>query len=136
MSSGNLDEYEHLKRLKSIEDKDEEKLKLTGNATDIRSQTNLFDEDLTLETNALMKEIKTIGGNVNDDKLSFTCCNRKVYGFDILKTLEKLIKDIYNKNMTIDKAEIIQIESGAKLHQLGTYQARGSKYIDSKELAF
>ena len=107
MSSGNLDEYDYLQRLKNIEDKDEEKLKLTGNATDIRSQTNLFDEDLTSETNALMKEIKSIGDNINDDKLSFTCCNRKVYGFNIFKTLEKLVKDIYSKNMTIDKAEII-----------------------------
>ena len=38
--------------------------------------------------------------------------------------------------MTIDKAEIIQIEFGEKLHQLRTYPARGSEYIDSKELAF
>ena len=65
MSSGNLDEYEYLKRLKNIEDKDEEKLKLIGNATDIRPQIDFFDEDLTSETNALMKEIKSIGDNVN-----------------------------------------------------------------------
>ena len=65
MSSGNLDEYEYLKRLKNIEDKDEEKLKLIGNATDIRSQIDFFDEDLTSETNALMKEIKSVGDNVN-----------------------------------------------------------------------
>ena len=65
MSSGNLDEYEYLKRLKNIEGKDEEKLKLIGNATDIRSQIDFFDEDLTSETNALMKEIKSIGDNVN-----------------------------------------------------------------------
>ena len=65
LSSGNLDEYEYLKRLKNIEDKDEEKLKLIGNATDIRSQIDFFDEDLTSETNALMKEIKSIGDNVN-----------------------------------------------------------------------
>ena len=65
MSSGNLDEYEYLKRLKNIEDKDEEKLKLIGNATDTRSQIDFFDEDLTSETNTLMKEIKSIGDNVN-----------------------------------------------------------------------
>ena len=65
LSSGNLDEYEYLKRLKNIEGKDEEKLKLIGNATDIRSQIDFFDEDLTSETNALMKEIKSIGDNVN-----------------------------------------------------------------------
>ena len=48
-------------------------------------------------------------------------------------TLEKLIKDILSKNMTIDRAEIRQNKYAQKLDELRAYPARMSKYIDSKE---
>ena len=48
-------------------------------------------------------------------------------------TLEKLIKDILSKNMTIDWAEIRQNKYAQKLDELRAYPARMSKYIDSKE---
>ena len=45
-----------LKRLKNIEDNSEEQLKITGNKTGIKSQIDSFDEDLTSEAIALIKE--------------------------------------------------------------------------------
>ena len=66
------------KRVKSIEDKNEELLKAIKGKTDTKSKTGLFNEDLTLEAIALIKEIKSIEENIDHDKLSFTVGNNKV----------------------------------------------------------
>ena len=50
-----------LKRQKNIE----EQLKAIKSKTDIKSQIDLFNEELTLEAVALLKEIKNIGDNVD-----------------------------------------------------------------------
>ena len=80
----------------------------------------------------MIKEIKSTEDNVGYEKLSFAVRNKKVYGFNNFKTLEKLIKYIYNRNMTIDEAEIKQNEFVGKLDKLRAYPAGGSKYIDLK----
>ena len=49
--------------------------------------------------------------------------------------LEKLIKDIYNRDMTINEAEIKQNGFVEWLDELRVSQARRSKYIDVKESA-
>ena len=97
-----------LKKLKNIEDKNEEQLKIIGNETGINSQIDLFDEDLTSEAVALIKEIIRVEDSVDYSKLFFMGGNKKVYSLDSFMTLEKLIKDILSKNMKIDRAEIRQ----------------------------
>ena len=57
----------------------------------------------------------------------------KKFSLGIFKTLEKLIKDILSKNMTIDEAKIKQIKYVERLDELRAYPARGSKYIGLKE---
>ena len=84
----------------------------------------------------MIKEIKNIEENVNYDKLSFTGGNKKVYSLHSFKTFEKLIKDIRNKNTTIDKAEIKQNKFAEELDELRAYPARGFKYIDLKDSVF
>ena len=126
---------ELLKRLKNIKDKYEGQLKAIKGKTDIKSQIDLFSEDFSSEAVALLKEIKDIGDNVDNDKLLFTGGNKKDYSFKNVKTLEKLIK-IYNGNMTIDKVEIKQNEFSQKIDELRAYPARGSKYIELKESVF
>ena len=74
--------------------------------------------------------------NVDYDNLSFVGGNKKVYGLDSFTTFEKLMKDICNKNLTIDKAEIKQNKFAEKLDELRVYPARRSKYIDLKESVF
>ena len=74
--------------------------------------------------------------NVDYDNLSFVGGNKKVYGLDSFTTFEKLMKDICNKNLTIDKAEIKQNKFAEKLDELRVYPARQSKYIDLKESVF
>ena len=67
-----------LKRLKNIEDKNQDQLKVIKRKTDIKSKIDLFDEDLTPEAITLIKEIKSLEENVYYDKLSFTGGNKKV----------------------------------------------------------
>ena len=108
-------------------------MKIIGNKTGIKSQIDLFDEDLTSEAIALIKEIKGIEDSVGYDKLFFTGGNKKVYNLNSFMTLEKLIKDILSKNMTIDGAEIRQNKYAEKLDELRAYPARMPKYILKRE---
>ena len=78
-------------------------------------------------------EIKSIGDNVGYDKLLLGKGNKKVYSFNNFKTLEKLIKDLHNRNMTIDEVGIKQNEFAEKLDKLRAYPAGGSKYIGLNE---
>ena len=121
-----------MKRLKNIEDKSEGHLEIIKGKTGIQSQIDLFNEDLSLEAVALLKEIKDIGDNVDYGKILFTGGSKKVYGFKNFRMLEMLFKDIYNRNMTIDEVNK-KNEFAEKIGELRTYQARGSKYIDLQE---
>ena len=125
-----------LKRLKNIEDKNEVPLKIIRYKTDINSYVNVFDEHITREVAALIKEIKSIEDNVDYSKLSFVGGNKNLYGFKNFKTFEKLIKDLHNRNMTTDEVETNQSVFVVNLHKLRAYPTRGSKYIDLKESVF
>ena len=76
-----------LKRLRKIEDKNEEQLKMMRNRTSIKSQIDLFDEDLISEDVALIKEKKSIEDNFDYGKLYFVGGNKKVHGFKNFQTL-------------------------------------------------
>ena len=99
-----------MKRLKNIEEKNEEQLNAIKYETYIKSYFDLFDENLTLEALELIKEIKSIENNVDYDKLSCAGFSKNVYGFVSFKIFEKLIKELYNEDMIIDKAEAKQNE--------------------------
>ena len=49
-----------LKRLKIIEDKNEEQLKTIKSKTGLKSKIDLFDEDLNLQAIGLIKEFKSM----------------------------------------------------------------------------
>ena len=49
-----------LKRLKLIEDKNEEQIKTIKSKTGLKSKSDLFDKDLTLKVIALIKEFKSM----------------------------------------------------------------------------
>ena len=81
----------------------------------------------------MIKEIKSVEENVDYQKLSFLGRNNKVDGLDSFKIFEKLIKDIHNKTMTTDKAEIKQNKFAEKFDELRTYPTRRPKYIVLKK---
>ena len=81
-----------VKRVKNIEDKNEELLKvIKGKTGIINSKIDVFDGDLIPEAIALIKEFKSIEENVDYDKLFFTDGNKNVYGLDSFKTFEKIL---------------------------------------------
>ena len=79
-----------LKRLKNIEDKNQEQLKAIKGKTGLKSQIDLFEKELSSKAVTLLKEIKEIKDNVDYDKLFFTGGNKKVHRLKNFKTLEKL----------------------------------------------
>ena len=81
----------------------------------------------------MIKEIKSIEENVGYEKLSFRGGNKKIYYFYKFETLEQLIKDLLNMNLTIDEAERKQNEFDEKFYILRFYPTRRSEYIDLKE---
>ena len=69
-------------------------MKAVKGKTGIKSQIDMFNEDLSSKYVALLKEIRDIGDNVDYAKSSFTGGNEKVYCLKNFKTLEKLIGDM------------------------------------------
>ena len=122
-----------LKRLKNIEDNNQEQLKAIKGKTGLKSQIDLFEKELSSKAVTLLKEIKEIKDNVDYDKLFFTGGNKKVHHIKKFKTLEKLTNDIYKRNTKTDEAEIKQNEFFEELRKLKDYPARGPKHIDLKE---
>ena len=81
-----------MKRLKNIEDKNEELLKKAKNKTEnIKEVTDFNGEPLSLEAKALMEEILTIGKNVDYRKLKIRGGNNVGYDFSDFKTLGVLL---------------------------------------------
>ena len=84
-----------LKRLKNIEDKNEQLQKTTKNKTgSIKEVTNFIEEPLSPETKALIEEIRTIQKNVDYRKLTIRGDNNITYDFSDFKTFNELFRDI------------------------------------------
>ena len=66
------------KETKKIWNKKRKAIKVTKNKTGVKSQIDLFNEDLSSEVVALLKEIIDIGDNFDYNKLSVTGGNRKI----------------------------------------------------------
>ena len=77
-----------LKRRKNIEDKIEKQLKTTKSKNDIKSEIDIFNEELSSEAVALLKEIKHIGDNVDYSKLFFMSGNKTTTVLRILRRLK------------------------------------------------
>ena len=85
-----------MKRLKNIEDKNEELLKTTKSKTEnIKEITNSFKESLGPEAKTLVEEIRTIQKNDDYKKLKITGSNNVTYDFSDYKTFKELFDDLY-----------------------------------------
>ena len=96
------------KRLKNIEDKNEQLLKTTKNKTEnIKHVTDFVKESLNLEAKALTEEIRTTQKDVNYKKLKIKGGNNATYDFSDHKTFKELFGGLCYRKMTIDDAEHI-----------------------------
>ena len=122
-----------LKRLKNIEDINEQQQKITKNKTEnIKEVTDFVEEPLSPEAKALIEEIRIIQKDVNYRKLKIGGGNNATYGFNDYKTFKALFRDLYFQKMTIDDAEHIQDEFNSVLGVLSDYTPRGQKYVEAK----
>ena len=95
-----------LKRLKNIEDKNEEQLKvIKSNNENIKEVTDFVNEPLSVEAKALIEKVKIIQGDADYRKLNITGGNSVLYDFSDYKTFKELFRDIYYGSMKINKAE-------------------------------
>ena len=85
---GEKKKEELLKRLKIIEDKDDEQLKAMKNMTEkIKEVTDFVKDPLIQEANALINENKSIQNDVDYIKIKITGSGKNVtYDFSVYKT--------------------------------------------------
>ena len=122
-----------LKRLKNIEDKNQEKLKAIKNKTEnIKEVTDFVNESLSLQAKWLTEEIKIIQKDVDYRKLKITGSNNATYDFSDYKIFKELFRDLYYRNMSINGAERKQDKFDTTLGALSIYPAKNKKYLEAK----
>ena len=110
-----------LKRLKNIEDKNEELLKAKNKTENIKEVTDFVDEPLGLEATDLIEKIRIIQKDVDYRKLKLRGGNNTDYDFSDYKTFKELFKGLYYKKITIEEAEREQDEFNAIIGVLEDY---------------
>ena len=120
-----------LKKLKNIEDKNEQLLKAKNRTKNIKV-TDFVKEPLSLEAEALIEEIRTIQEDVDYRKLIIRGGNNVTYDFSNYKTFKELYRDLYYKKMTINDAEMKQNEFSSIVNTLNNYLPKTQKYIEAK----
>ena len=121
-----------LKKLKNIEDKNEQLLKIKNKTKNIKEVTDFVGEPLSSEAEALIGEIRAIQKNVDYRKLKIIGGNKVTYGFSDCKTFNELYRDLYYKNMTINNAEMKQNKFNSKRDALNNYSPKNKKNIEAK----
>ena len=94
-----------LKKLKNIEDKNEERLKaIKSKNKNIKEVTGFVDEPVSLEAKALIEKIRSIQRDFDYRKLKNAGGNKNAYNFSDFKTFKELFRDPYYRNVTTDEA--------------------------------
>ena len=120
-----------LKKLKNIEDKNEQLLKIK-NKTEIKEVTDFVKEPLSLEAKALIEEIRIIQKDVNYRKLIIRSGKGVAYDFSNYKTFRELYRDLCYKEMAINDAEMRQNEFISIIDALNDYISKLQKYNEAK----
>ena len=121
-----------LKRLKNIENKNEDQLKMIKDKVGIKWITNFVEKSLSQEEIAFINEIKSIDKNVKYTKLYFRGGNGVLHDLNNYKTFKELFREVF-KNISIDETERKQDKFWGDLDNLKKYDASMSKYVELKE---
>ena len=114
-----------LKRLRNIEDKNEQQLKAIKNKTEnIKEVTDFVKQTLSLEVKGLIEEIRIIQKDVDYRKLKITDGSNITYEFTNYKTFKELFRNLYHRNMSIDETERRQEAFDGFLGALSTYSPK------------
>ena len=121
-----------MKKLKSIEDKNEQLLKIKSKTENIIEVTDFVREPLSPGAKALTEEIKAIQKDVDYRKLIIRGGNNVMYDFSNYKTFNKFNRDVYYRNMTINDAELKQNKFNSIRVALKNYSPKDKKYIEAE----
>ena len=122
-----------LKRLKTIEDKNEKLLEVKDKTKEnIKEVTHFLDQPLSFEAKTLIVEIRVIQKDADYRKLKIRGGNNVDYDFSDYKTFKELFRDRYYKETTIDDVERKQDEFSAVIVALKNYVPRNNKYVEAK----
>ena len=122
-----------MKRLKYIEDKNEQLLEITKNKTEnMKEITDFIKEPLILEVETLAEEIRIIQEDVNYKKFIIRGGNNITYNFSDYKTFKELFRNLYYKKMTINDAQRIQRKFNLDLLVFNNYIPRTQKCTELK----
>ena len=122
-----------MKRLKNIDNKNEEQLKAIKSKTgNIKEVTDFVEEPLSLEANGLIEEIKIIQKDVDYRKLKITGGNKIKYHFSDYKTFKELFRDLYYRNISIYQEGRKQDEFDGSFGALSAYSAKRKEDVETK----
>ena len=86
-----------LKKLKNIEDKNEQLLKIKNKTENIKEITDFVEKPLSLEAKALIEEIRAIKNDVDYKKLIIIGSSNVKCDFSSYKTFNELYRDLHYK---------------------------------------
>ena len=86
-----------LKKLKNIEDKNEQLLKIKNKTENIKEITDFVEKPLSLEAKALIEEIRAIKNDVDYKKLIIRGSSNVTCDFSSYKTFNELYRDLHYK---------------------------------------
>ena len=121
-----------LNRLKNLEDKNKELLKVKNKTENIKEVTDVIKEPLSLEARNVIEQITTIRKDVDHRKLKIIGGNRVEYDFSDYKSFKELFRDLYYKKIKIDDAEANQIQYDTVFYNLNKYSPKNTKYSEAK----
>ena len=121
-----------LKKLKNVEDKNEQLLKIKNKTENIKEVTDFVKELLSPEAKVLFEEIRDIQKNVDYKKLIIRRGNKVTYDFSSYKTFNESYSDLYYKKMTINDAEMRQNEFNSITGALNNFFPKDQKYKKAK----
>ena len=122
-----------LERLKNIEGKNEQQLEAIRNqgerqvedsSVTNRAKEIKFSDEKNEEQEALINEIKKIDRKNSSKSFIMVRSNKKLYAFNLFKSLSQFAFDIYNGVITIKDAKEKQDELVSKIRDLAQYNVR------------
>ena len=125
---------ELLKRLKNIEDKSGEQINMIknkNNQSGIKLVTYMLDEELSQEAQNVLIKLNNQEKIIDYKKLDFRRDKDLKFEFSDYRSLEELIKAIYYRNISIDRAE--RTQDDALLNALEKYKPRNPGYIEKRK---
>ena len=126
-----------MKRLKNIEDKSGEQLKIIENKKDnqlgTKLVTHMLDEELSQEAKNMLVKLSNQEKIINYTKLDFRRDSGLEFYFRDYRSLKELFKAIYYRNIPIDEAARKQDEYEAPLAVLEKCKLRNLDNIEKRK---